>query len=407
MRISVALGVFALLLVGASGPLAAQTPNYEKLRQELVDDVLVPGGITDARVLDAVRNTLRHEFVAAPHRKHAYFDMALPIGERQTISSPFIVAYMTQSLDPRPEHKVLEIGTGSGYQAAVLSPLVKEVYSIEIVEPLGKLAALTLKRLGYQNVHTKVGDGFQGWAEHAPFDRIIVTCSPEKVPQPLADQLAEGGLMVVPVGERYQQTLYLIRKTNGKLEPAALRPTLFVPMTGRAEENRQVKPDPLHPTVINGGFEDEPGEERYVPGWYYEQQSRRTADAGAPEGRHYLQFTNREAGRSAHILQGFAIDGRSISELTISARVRLNNVQPGKEKDELPRVAVSFYDHNRKELGTWWIGPFKGTQDWHAVSEKFRVPAGAREGILRLGLFGATGEAAFDDLRFQYSRPKP
>ena len=144
--------------------------------------------------------------------------MALPIGEQQTISPPFIVAYMTQEIDPQPTDRVLEIGTGSGYQAAMLSPLVKEVYTIEIVEPLGKRAARTLKRLGYKNVFAKVGDGYLGWPEAAPFDKIIVTCSPEKVPQPLVDQLKDGGLMIVPVGERYQQNLYLFRKHERRAE---------------------------------------------------------------------------------------------------------------------------------------------------------------------------------------------
>ena len=161
--------------------------------------------------------------------------MSLPIGESQTISAPFVVAYMTEQLDPQPTDKVLEIGTGSGYQAAILSPLVKEVYSIEIVESLGQKAARTLKRLKYTNVKTKIGDGYQGWPEHAPFDKIIVTCSPEKVPQPLVDQLKEGGRMVVPVGERYTQELYLLRKKDGKLEQEVLVPTMFVPMTGKAE----------------------------------------------------------------------------------------------------------------------------------------------------------------------------
>src|SRR3990172_12411296 len=144
--------------------------------------------------------------------------MALPIGDQQTISPPFVVAYMTQEVDPQPTDRVLETATGSGYQAAVLSPLVRNVYTIEIVEPLGKRAARTLKKLGYKNVFVKVGDGYQGWPDAAPFDKIIVTCSPEKVPQPLVDQLRDGGLMVIPVGERYQQTLYSMRKANGELQ---------------------------------------------------------------------------------------------------------------------------------------------------------------------------------------------
>ncbi|MGE0758666.1 MAG: protein-L-isoaspartate(D-aspartate) O-methyltransferase, partial [Pirellulaceae bacterium] len=242
-----------LLLLPLTGvplpPRAAAQPtsSYDSARQRMVDESVVGTGVKDPRVVRAMRATPRHEFVDAAYRSQAYFDMALPIGSNQTISSPFIVAYMTQSLDPQPTDRVLEIGTGSGYQAAVLSPLVAEVRTIEIVEALGLKAAQTLKRLNYANVFVKVGDGFQGWPEHAPFDKIIVTCSPEKPPQPLIDQLREGGLMVIPVGERYQQTLYLMRKKNGELIAEALQPTLFVPMTGAAEEARQIQPDPTEP----------------------------------------------------------------------------------------------------------------------------------------------------------------
>src|SRR5262245_41223232 len=235
-----------LLVVACSVPARAGAQNraqLEEARHKLVDDILVPAGVTNPRVVQAMRETLRHEFVSRDQIAKAYLDMSLPIGGNQTISSPLIVSQMTQALDPQPGDKVLEIGTGSGYQAAVLSRLVKEVYTIEIVESLGKSAEARLKRLGYKNVHVKVGDGSQGWPEHAPFDKIIVTCSPEKAPQPLVDQLAEGGLMIVPVGERYSQTLYMLRKKGGKLESLALLPTLSVPMTGKAEEQRAVQPD--------------------------------------------------------------------------------------------------------------------------------------------------------------------
>ncbi|MFN9954469.1 MAG: protein-L-isoaspartate(D-aspartate) O-methyltransferase, partial [bacterium] len=160
--------------------------NYEQRRQRLVRDVLIPSGIKEQRVIDAMLATERHRFVPESLRERAYFDMALPIGDAQTISSPLIVATMTQALKTEPTDKVLEIGTGSGYQAAVLSPLVKHVYTIEIVESLGLSAQKLLKDLGkYDNVTVKVGDGFLGWPEFAPFDKIIVTCSPEDVPQPL------------------------------------------------------------------------------------------------------------------------------------------------------------------------------------------------------------------------------
>ena len=165
-----------LLAMALVTPSAAQLPNFTDLRRVMVDREIIGAGIKNPGVIESLRNTQRHEFCLFKERTHAYYDMALPIGEGQTISPPFIVAFMTEQLDPQPTDKVLEIGTGSGYQAAVLSPLVKDVYSIEIVEPLGRNAAQVLKRLKYANVHTKIGDGFQGWAEHAPFDKIIVTC---------------------------------------------------------------------------------------------------------------------------------------------------------------------------------------------------------------------------------------
>ncbi len=252
---SIALvGVIALSWLVLPGDAAAQDP-FAEARNRLVKERVAAAGVKDSRVLDSIRTTPRHEFVPKSQRDRAYFDMALPIGESQTISSPFIVAMMTEALDPQPDDKVLEIGTGSGYQAAVLSPLVEHVYSIEIVAELGERAEETLQRLGYQNVSTRVGDGFLGWPDAAPFDKIIVTCSPESVPVPLIEQLREGGQMIIPVGERYQQTLYRMTKKDGKLVREPLRPTLFVPMTGEAEENRQQQPDAANPRAVNGDFE--------------------------------------------------------------------------------------------------------------------------------------------------------
>ena len=237
--------------------------SYEELRNRMVDEDIVGSGISDPRVIRAMRDTPRHEFIHQDKSLGlAYVDMTLPIGEHQTITSPMLVAYMTEQLQPQADDRVLEIGTGSGYQAAVLSPLVKEVYTIEIVESLGKHARQTLKRLKYDNVFVKIGDGYLGWPDKAPFDKIIVTCSPEKVPQPLVDQLKEGGRMIVPVGERYQQVFHLLKKENGKLINEALRPTLFVPMTGEAEKIRKIQPDPLHPSLVNGGFEEIVGRAR-------------------------------------------------------------------------------------------------------------------------------------------------
>lgn len=193
--------------------------------------------IVDDKVLAAMSTVPRHEFVPADLRRKAYEDKPLPIGHRQTISQPYIVAFMTEKLEPEPAEKVLEIGTGSGYQAAVLSQLVKEVYSIEIVRELAENAQHTLERLDYTNVHVKAGDGYKGWPEHAPFDAIIVTCAPEEIPQPLVEQLREGGRMIIPVGpESGVQKLLLLQKKDGKVVQTSVLPVRFVPMTGEARE---------------------------------------------------------------------------------------------------------------------------------------------------------------------------
>src|SRR5205823_6534548 len=190
-------------------------------------------GIHDQRVLDAMAKVPREEFVAENVRPQAYADSALPIGHDQTISQPFIVAFMTEQLRPQPTDRVLEIGTGTGYQTAILAELVKDVYTIEIVEPLAKEASARLARLGYSNAHAKTGDGFQGWPEVAPFDAIIVTCAPDKVPQPLTQQLKEGGRMIVLVGSGFmEQRLYLYESKNGQLAQRAILPVRFVPMAG-------------------------------------------------------------------------------------------------------------------------------------------------------------------------------
>jgi protein-L-isoaspartate(D-aspartate) O-methyltransferase len=196
----------------------------------MVEKQLEARGIKDERVLAAMAKVPREQFVPADERADAYQDAPLPIGYDQTISQPYIVAFMTEQLRPRPDDRVLEVGTGSGYQAAVLAELAADVYTIEIVEPLAKTAEATLQHLGYKNVHLKVGDGYRGWLEEAPFDAIVVTCAPDKVPQPLIDQLKDGGRMVIPVGERFAQQLYLLEKKNGQLQQSATLPVRFVPM---------------------------------------------------------------------------------------------------------------------------------------------------------------------------------
>jgi len=205
-------------------------------RNRMVQRHLVARGLKNTRVLDAFRTVPRHKFLPPKTQRQAYDDESIPIGEGQTITPPYDVAFMTEVLDPKPTDRVYEVGTGSGYQSAILSRLVKDVYSIEIHAPLSKRATQVHKELGYTNIHTRIGDGYVGWPEAAPFDAIIVTCAPTKVPQPLFDQLKEGGRMVIPIGDRFNQRVHLIIKKDGKRVDQELKPTLFVPMTGRDQE---------------------------------------------------------------------------------------------------------------------------------------------------------------------------
>src|ERR1700736_612447 len=233
-RISQCLLMVALAATGCHHKVAS-TSEFAAERQKMVQEQLKPRDIHDDRVLAAMSKVPREAFVPENLRAQSYADSALPIGHDQTISQPFIVAYMTEQLRLQPADRVLEIGTGSGYQAAVLAELAKDVYTIEIVEQLAKDASARLARLGYNNAHVKIGDGYQGWPEVAPFDAIIVTCAPDKVPQPLAEQLKEGGRMIIPVGSgMMDQQLYLLEKKDGELAQRAILPVRFVPMAGEA-----------------------------------------------------------------------------------------------------------------------------------------------------------------------------
>jgi len=227
--------IAVLLLLFAATCQGKPENDFDVARRRMVEEQLATAerGIKNHSVLEAMATVPRHEFVPENVRKFAYADEPLPIGFGQTISQPFIVAFMIEKLDPKPTDRILEIGTGSGYQAAVLSRLAAEVYTIEILEPLAKRAAADLKRLGYLNVKVLTGDGYKGWPEHAPFDGIIVTCAPDHIPQPLVDQLRDGGQMIIPVGPPGMQELFLLRKRGTKVEQTAVLPVRFVPMTGK------------------------------------------------------------------------------------------------------------------------------------------------------------------------------
>jgi protein-L-isoaspartate(D-aspartate) O-methyltransferase len=207
----------------------------ERLRELMVKNQIEARGVSDQRVLEAMRKIERHKFVPGQHAASAYEDHPLPIGHGQTISQPYIVALMTELCELRGNEKVLEIGTGSGYQAAILSLLAAEVYSIEIVDPLAKSARQKLKELGYRNVEIRTGDGYQGWPEKAPFDVIMLTASPPKIPQALIDQLADGGVLIAPEGD-FSQELIKITKVKGKITKKTVTYVRFVPMVHGTEQ---------------------------------------------------------------------------------------------------------------------------------------------------------------------------
>lgn len=233
LKLDLALPIIMSLVVGSialsSGYLNMDKNNYIFERSQMVEAQLKARGINDQKLLMVMQKTPRHLFVPDNMQEYAYEDRPLPIGYNQTISQPYIVALMTEAANLHPDSKVLEIGTGSGYQAAILAELCHEVYTIELVEALGKLAQKCLKNMGYNNVHVKVGDGYKGWPEQAPFDAIIATAAPEDVPQSLLEQLKDGGRLVIPVGSISQELLRITRSKDGFTKESIL-PVRFVPM---------------------------------------------------------------------------------------------------------------------------------------------------------------------------------
>ena len=409
------LFAFCLLLSAfcLAPPLAvaqSRVSPVTEARNRMVDEEIVGGGINNPRVIQAMRDTPRHEFV--PLQPATVRVLRHGAADRRGADdlAPFVVAYMTEQLDPQPTDKVLEIGTGSGYQAAVLSPLVKDVYTIEIVEPLGNRGRTDARTAEVQErAYVKIGDGYQGWPE---------TCAVRQDHRHLlAGESAAGRWSIssrkgagwsFPSASDYQQMLYLFTKKDGKLVAEALRPTLFVPMTGTAEAGREVQPDPLHP---HAGQRQLRGAGRHrwrAAGWYYCRQMKvlpseeafpgnRISGSG-PDGKSYLSFSNDVPGRMSRALQGFAVDGKRIGQIEVSAMIRGQNIVAGPASDELPQISLTFYDDNWAIIGRTFSGPYRGTFDWHRETERLRVPPGASKCIMHLGLLGATGQFDIDDV---------
>ncbi len=450
IAVGVLVGFLVCFFIGNGNSAQAQSEKeMTEARELMVERELVRAGIRNPDVLAAMKSTPRHRFVPKKERAKSYEERALPIGYGQTISTPFVVASMTEALEPQPDDVVLEIGTGSGYQAAVLSPLVKEIYSIEIVTPLARQAMRTLKSLKYENVHVRAGDGYAGWPEAAPFDKIIVTCSPESPPPALVKQLKDGGSMVIPLGERYAQELCILKKDGNRLLKQAIRPILFVPMEGEAEENREVLPDPANPVLVNGDFEkvmigqkseiektpenrvefDEEPEsaesdeendgavsgrkfksiknaplESLIPQvWCYLRQAQiDTNDTGV--GKYCLRFKNKKAGAISQACQGIGVDGRKVSGLYFRLKIRGEELLPNALQGMVPGVFVVFIDDKRNTIRSSILGGWRGTFDWREVAFTIDVPSSAREACVYFGLHGAKGTLWIDDVEMNSVR---
>jgi len=382
----------------------AEGHSWEAERARMVEEVAAAEAIRSSRVLEAMRETPRHEFVEKRWRPWAYYDMALPIGQGQTLTPPSLVAAMTEQLEVQPQHRVLEVGTGCGYQAAILSRLAQTVHSVEIIGSLSRRAKGTLRKLQCTNVHLRIGDGFRGWPEKAPFDRILVTCSPEAVPPPLIAQLADGGRLIIPLGAPYQQKLYRFTKVGGGLVREVLMPTGFVPMTGEAEAGRTERSDPRRASLVNGDFERLDSETGQLAGWYHQRQLTHQRSGEAPGGGAYVTFSNRVSGRRAQAAQAFPIDGHRLRSLRLAGWVQGEKIELGTGKHQSGAVVVAFYDRNRDLIGQELVGEWVGTFDWRPFTGRTAVPKAAREAILLIGLHGATGRLSLAALSLE---PEP
>lgn len=400
--LSLAAGLFLVLepaeTLGQSG-----LRTLAEARRLMVAEEIEAQGIENERLLAAMREVPREQFLPLNKRHLAYLNVAVTYGEGQVVLPPLVTAHSIEQLDPQKTDKVLVVGTGSGYSSAVLSRLAREVYSVEINPEIAKEAEETLRHLKYTNVKIRSGDGFEGWKEHAPYQRIIVECSPESVPRPLVDQLVEGGTLLIPVGDEFDQTMHRCKKENGQLVTLSLWPTLLLPMKGKAEELRSQSEMPREPSLLNGGFEELVEGTTDLPNnWFYVRQGRVVDDPLCPEGKRALQLVNTTPGAAAVALQAFPVDGKKIAELSLSFRIRGIDVRPGQNRGQLPRVEIRFFDEKRRFVGGDWTGGWNMTFDWVKKERLFAVPRQAKFAVIRISLGGGTGEIRFDNLKLAY-----
>ena len=382
-----------LLAVAANGQ---NRDPWAEARARMVEYEVVAAGVKDARVCDAMRTVPRHEFIPAAMRRYAYFDMAVPIGEGQTISSPFIVAYMTEQLQPQPTDKVLEIGTGSGYQAAVLSGLVAKVYSIEIVELAGKTCGANAPPAGLQEHRDEDRRRLSRLAGTCPLRQDHRHLLAGERPQ-AAGGATQGGRPIggSPRASATSKLSTCSRKSTTSSRPSPCSRRFSCRWWAAPRMSGSCSPTPSEPAIINGDFKNLSGDQPV--GWYYLRQGR-VEPSGRTPGGNCLSLRNDSPGRAALALQAVGIDGRLTREIEISLWVRGQNVQPGSLPEQPPALSIAFFNANRQQVGRQEIGPWSGSFDWMEKRLRIKVPPSARLASVEVGLGGGTGRLSVTEV---------
>jgi len=400
------LVVLSSIVTCCAFPLAAeeQADAYGDARTTMVDADLSGNGIGNERLLKAMRTIPRHRFCLPEDQKHAYADQSLPIGHKRKLASPYVTAGLIELLDPRPNDRILELGTGSGYQAAILSQLATDVYSVESIEELGKASASLLKELKCKNVHTRIGDTLEGWPEAAPFDRILFTSCSGTVPAALIDQLRERGKVVVDAVCGNEELFHLFEKQHGRLVALKVWSPFSIANADNLKQHRDEKQSPNKSEIENGDFEL--SEDGKATGWYFQRQAALAEDREAPNN-HVLTFENKEPGRHAQAIQEVAIDGRAVVSLRLSVRAKGLEIHNSSSADK-PSMVIRFYDAHQRPITvepSAILGPWRGTFGWETYTCVSSVPKTTRKALVVISMGGATGRLTVDDAQLSASAP--